>query len=114
MLIENNGVYECGYLDIVCILKNVNTNRYHVAFFEEHPLSGEIKPMKEIKYTGLVSKMHHTGGADTLELALKDLDTLLTKIKVPIENVFKEPLNWDGRIPISYVLPLSNGRLTQK
>lgn len=104
MMMRNvDGTYTCGSLDVLCILHNVNTNRYHAAFFEEHPLPGEVKPVEETEIVRLKSKMHHTGGSDTLDGALEHLKELSEKIIVPEENIWKEPIDWDGEIGITFI-----------
>lgn len=104
-MMMNNGdeTFIAGSLDVLCILHNVNTNRYHAAFFEEHPFPGEIKPVEETDIVRLKSKMHHTGGSDTLDGALEHLKELSEKIIVPEENIKKEPIDWDGEIGITFV-----------
>lgn len=104
MMMDNgNGTYTAGVLDVLCILHNVNTNRYHAAFFEECPFPGEVKPIKEMKVVRLKSKMHHTEGSEALEGALEHLKELSEQIIVPIENIRKEPVDWNGEIGITFV-----------
>lgn len=104
MMINNgNGTFTAGRLDVLCILHNVNTGRYHAAFFEEHPLPGEVKSIEETDIVRLKSKMHHTTGSDTLEGALEHLEELSEQIIVPEENIKKDPIDWDGEIGIVFV-----------
>jgi len=106
MLFEKqNGTFDGGSLDVICILQDINTNRFHAAFFEEHPMPGEIKPIDELTFVRLKSKMHHTGGADTYEGALIHLEELTNKITVPEKNIWKEPVEWDGELGIVWIVP---------
>ena len=90
MLIDNgNETYTVGEADIICILK-LPTNTYHVAFFEEHPLPGQVKPIGELDFLRLKSKMHHTQGSPTLEGAQVHLDEMRGKLIIPDANVLKE------------------------
>lgn len=101
MMMDNgNGTFTAGGLDVLCILHDVNTDKYHAAFFEEKPLPGKVKSIEETDIVRLKSKMHHTGGSDTLDGALEHLKELSEKIIVPGENVFNEPIEWDGTIGI--------------
>ena len=74
----------------------METDRYHAAFFEESPLPGKLKSIEETDVVRLKSKMHHTEGSDTLDGAIKHLDELSKKIIVSEENIWKEPIDWDG------------------
>lgn len=104
MMINNgNDTFTVGGLDVLCILHDVNTDRYHAAFFEEHPLPGEVKSIEETDIVRLKSKMHHTTGSDTLEGALEHLKELSEKIIVPEENIKKDPIDWNGEIGIVFV-----------
>lgn len=99
MLIDNgNNTFTAGGLDMLCILHDVNTDKYHAAFFEESSLPGKIKSIEETDFVRLKSKIHHTSGSDTLDGALIHLKDLSEKIVVPDENVFKQPIEWDGTI----------------
>ena len=104
MMMDNgNGTFTAGGLDVLCILHNINTNRYHAAFFEEHHFPGNVKPVEETDVVRLKSKMHHTGGSDTLDGALEHLKDLSEKIIVPDENIWKEPIEWNGEIGITFI-----------
>jgi hypothetical protein len=90
MMIDNgNGTFTAGEADIICILK-LPTNTYHVAFFEEHPFAGQVKPIKEEPMLRLKSKMHHTKGSLTLEGAQVHLDDMRTKLIVLDSNVIRD------------------------
>ena len=99
---NGNGTFTAGGLDVLCILHDVNTDRYHAAFFEEKPLPGKIKSIEETDIVRLQSKMHHASGSDTLDVALKHLKELSEKIIVPEENIKKEPIDWDGCLGVTF------------
>lgn len=103
MIDKGNGTYAAGLLDVLCILRNVNTGKYHAAFFEEIPVPGKVEPMNETEIVRLRSKMHHTTGSETLDGALDHLKELREKIIVPDENVKKEPIDWNGEIGTTFV-----------
>ena len=106
MMIERaEGKFTGGPLDAHFILHDVTTGRYHVAFFEETPFPGAIPNVEDTKVVRLKSKMHHTSGAATLEEAKRHLDELVQRIELPEENIFREPLDWDGQIPIILIRP---------
>lgn len=105
MLIEKQekGKFIGGPLDVLCILHNINTGRYHAAFFEESPLPGPVPDIKNTKIVRLKSKMHHTEGSDTLEGALEHLKKLSEQIEVSEENIWKEPQDWNGDLGIVWL-----------
>lgn len=99
MLINNgDGTHTGGPLDVWCILHNATqgADTYHPAFFEEKPMPGPRPSVQDTKVVRLKSKMHHTEGFPTLEKALVQLDELAAKFRVPNENVWREPVEWDG------------------
>jgi hypothetical protein len=105
MLVKNgDGTFTGGHLDVWCILHDENTGRYHAAFFEEKPMPGPQPELKDIKIVRLKSKMHHTEGAEDLDGANKHLDEFAAKIKVPDENIQRDPIPWDGIIGIVRVV----------
>ena len=104
MMVKNkDGTYKAGLLDVLCILHNVNTGRYHAAFFEESPIPGDVKTVNETEVVRLKSKMHHTEGSETLEGALEQLKELSEQIIVSEENIRKDPIDWDGEIGITFL-----------
>lgn len=97
MLIKNgDGTLIGGPLDVACILHDETTGLYHAAFFEEKPMPGPRPEVKDTKIVRLMSKMHHTTGAEDLDGANKHLDELMEKIKLPDENIQRDPVPWDG------------------
>lgn len=104
MMIDNgNGTFTAGGLDVLCILHDVNTDKYHAAFFEEKPFPGKAKSIEETDIVRLQSKMHHTSGSDTLNGALEHLKELSEKIIVLKENIKKDPIDWNGEIGITFI-----------
>ena len=67
-MLSNNGdgTYTLGPADVMCIFK-LPTGRHHVAILEESPMPGPPQPLDALSFLRLRSKMHHTGGAETLE-----------------------------------------------
>lgn len=103
MLMPNgDGTYTGGNQDIICILNDVNTGKYHAAFFEESPLPGGNE---EVGFLRLKSKMHHTQGAETIEDAFKHVDDMRQKVHVSDDNVWREPKDWDGTQGLVWVVP---------
>lgn len=90
MLIEKgDGIFVAGEADVLCILK-LSSETFHVAFFEEHPMLGPIKPIKDSEFIRLKSKMHHTSGASTIAEAQEHLKKLREKIEISDNNVVSD------------------------
>ena len=105
MVVRKDGTIDVGPLDVVCILHDVNTGRYHSAFFEEYPLPGPVKPFNEVEIVRLKSKMHHETGSENLEGAFVHLHDLADKLNVYADNVWKDPIGWDGHPGVVITLP---------
>lgn len=106
MLLQNeNNTFETGCLDVICILHDETTDKYHAAFFQEAPMPGGYEVNENLSFVRLKSSMHHTGGSDTLEGALEHVNQLKNKIHVPDKNVWLEPKEWDGQIGIVWIVP---------
>lgn len=106
MLLDNgDGTYMAGPLDVICILQDEDTGRFHAAFFEEHPLPGPVESVEETSTVRLFSRMHHTGGADTLEGAKAHFQQLRNTIQIEDANVSDEPISWDGQLGIVWMFP---------
>lgn len=105
MLIEKgDGTFVGGPLDVVCLLHDQTTGKYHAAFFEEKPFPGPIKPPEKTNPVRLMSKMHHTEGSDDLKVALGHLQELSVKIEVPPENLWIDPYPWNGKQGVVWVI----------
>ena len=90
---EQADVFQAGPADIICILQNTETGRFHPAFFEEHPPPGPIRPIKEMEALRLKSKMHHTIGFESLAEAQENVvEDLRTRILLPDANVCLDPI----------------------
>jgi len=104
MMIQNgDGTFTGGPLDVLCVLHDVTTGKYHPAFFEEAPMPGSVADVQDVKIVRLKSKMHHTGGFINLEEAHKSLDELCAQIRVTPENIWRKPREWGGEIGIVWL-----------
>lgn len=105
MLIANeDGTFTAGPLDVICILKDEKTGRFHPAFFEESPFPGPVDSVDKTDVVRLKSMMHHTAGFATLEDAQQNISKDLgVKIKTPETNVCREPISWDGWTGIVWI-----------
>lgn len=106
MMIQDGDKVIVGPLDIVCVLHDVKTGRFHAAFFEEAPMPGPVGDIADLTVVRLKSKIHHTEGAPTLEEALTQMDeTLLAKMTIADENVVRKAINWDGDLGVVLIVP---------
>lgn len=107
MLIANgDGTYTGGPLDVICVLVDVTTGRFHAAYFEERPMPGPIPGVTDDRPVRLMSKMHHTEGADTWAGALDHAHAMTETITLPTENVMlDEAWPWDGEQATVRILP---------
>jgi hypothetical protein len=105
MIANGDGTYTSGPLDALMILQHESTLRFHVAFFEEHTFPGPIQPVSEVPFVRLISKMHHTEGAATMDEALVQRAEMLEKLQVPAANLFDDPVAWDGHLGVVLILP---------
>ncbi len=103
LIAKGDGTHLVGPADLVCILHDHSTNRYHVAFFEESPLPGPVKPLDQMGFLRLKSKMHHTGGAPTLQEAEQHVVELRKTLDILDSSVLLEPLDWDGQMGLCLI-----------
>ncbi|KKN07678.1 hypothetical protein LCGC14_1064510 [marine sediment metagenome] len=90
MLMEKgDGTFTGGQGDVICILE-LPEGTFHTAFFEEHPMSGQVKPIADEDFLRLKSKMHRTEGSETLEEEQSKLDEMRAKIDIPDSNVIRD------------------------
>lgn len=90
-----NGL-AAGPWDVVAIVQDHGTGRYHSIFMEDRPMPGGNQGKDgKVKFIRLKSKMHHTGGFETLPEAQKSIDDMLEKGSLAID-----PLNLMGLIVI--------------
>lgn len=90
MLIRNaDGTYDGDRFDVIGILKDSSTGRFHACIWLEAPMPGLPDP--DPNAIRLKSKMHHTIGADTFEGAIEHVQELRTKFKVDDTNVWTKP-----------------------
>ena len=78
-----------GPLDLITIVLDAKTKRYHPYFLEWHPLPGQFDAeVKDVTAVRLRSKMHHTAGFETLAEAQDHLRREIEeKIEIDPENV---------------------------
>lgn len=105
MLDNGDRTITAGPLDVICILQDEDTERYHVAFFEEYMFPGEIAPVEEVTCVRLKSKMHHTPGVATIEEAQVELAKLREGITIDDANVSDKPILWNGVIGHIWIYP---------
>lgn len=111
LILKGDGTYDGGPLDVILILGNVHTKKFHVALFEESPFPGPVPDIQNMKVVRLKSKMHHTGGATDWAEAQIQMDDLCAKIALPESNVLRsEVFVWDGELGITL---LSNNWLSE-
>lgn len=102
---KGDGTFMAGPFDVLCILHNRETGRFHPAFFEDHPFPGpRPENPDDIKVIRLMSKMHHTEGATTFEGALVQLAQLVKQIDVLPTNIWLKPKAWDGNTGLVWVV----------
>lgn len=104
MIEDKDGTLMAGPLDVLCILHDQTTGKYHAAFFEEKPFPGPLKSVEKTNPVRLMSRMHHTEGSEDLKVALEHLQDLSTKLKVPPENLWTDPRPWDGQEGIVWLV----------
>ena len=107
MILVGDDYSTGGPLDIWCILHDVTNNTFHPAYFEERPMPGPIKSLDEVESVRLKSKMHHTSGFGTLEEAQEGLKEVSDQLRVNEANIADQPIPWDGRIGMVWILPCS-------
>lgn len=92
-----NGQYACGSFDVLAVLHDQRTGRFHAAVLVEDPPPGEPKPLEQVEVVRLRTRMHHTAGADTLEGACEHLREIHKQIHVLDTNIwFDKVFEWDG------------------
>lgn len=93
MIPRGDGTYDGGFHDVIMILHDAKTGRFHAAFFEEHPWCPDSGGSVRLK-----SKMHHTEGSPTLEGAQEHAKKLAESIHLPPENIWtdKPQEGWDA------------------
>jgi len=105
MLVQrSDGTFTCSIYDVLVILRDSNTGRFHVTFFEWCPFPGELsKDTQQITVIRLRSKMHHTTGASTFLDALVHLADMRKKLDILDECVVTtEFYHWGGE-PCSWI-----------
>ena len=105
MLIKReDGNYDCGPLDVICILHDVEKDSYHAALFLESPMPGPLQSIDETKMVRLKSKFHRTEGADSLEGAQAHVTKLREQFIIEDQNVIDDKaVPWDGELGIVWL-----------
>jgi hypothetical protein len=88
MLIRTDTGHLAGPFDVIGIMKDVSTGRFHACIWEEYPMPGSQPPDTFVR---LKSKMHHTVGAETFEGAVEHVEGMRTKIVIDDANVWIAP-----------------------
>ena len=104
-----------GMLDFICILRSIQTGRFHPCFVEERPMPGPVPDMQDTKFIRAKSKMHHTGGFDTFEEAVAyTRKNMCAKLSLPEDNIaLDHAINWDSD-NVAFVVLLPNWRTCGK
>jgi hypothetical protein len=86
MFIVTDSGWIAGLWDLLAIVRDTSTGRFHVYAFYEAPPPGPYNP--DLEFVRLKSKMHHTTGATTFEEALGHLAETRKKIQIADDNVW--------------------------
>lgn len=106
LTVQSDGTVMAGEADVLCILHNAQTQRWHVAFFEEHPLPSQGgASISELDSLRLKSRFTHTSGGETIDDAREHLADMRTKLIVDDRNVASKALPWDGELGIVWMVP---------
>ena len=85
MLLRTDTGFIAGPFDVIGIMKDTSTHRFHACVWEEKPMPGGQPPDTSVR---LKSKMHHYAGADTFEGAVAHVAELRLKIEIDDANVW--------------------------
>lgn len=92
MYIETATGLLAGPYDVISMVKDTSTGRYHLYMLYESRMPGlEDTDPDQLRVIRLKSKMHHTEGAATYEDALEQLAEMRTLIQIADENVWVKP-----------------------
>jgi hypothetical protein len=75
------------------MLHNTKLNRWHPVLFDESPLPGPPEPGKPVRHK---SKMHHTEGYDSREVAIREGTKKFTDFVPGVRFAWDEDSEWDG------------------
>lgn len=87
--------YITGPYDVLGIMQDVSTGRFHACLWLEAPLPSQHGESDSI--VRLKSKFHHTAGAETFEGALAHVAELRQKIEIEDSNVWTDPSQVVGK-----------------
>lgn len=98
MMQDDKGVLAWGPYDVLIVLRNKCTQRFHAAVLvEAEMITGTPK------FVRLRSKFHYSVGAAKIDLARQQLAGLVDRFHPPANNIATEPFPWDGDWPF-YVI----------
>lgn len=102
MLINmGDGTFTGGPLDVLLVLRNQETGRFHVSFVAEHLPPGPVKDSIETEVVRLRADMTHTAGVSTFEQAQAEIDAMRAKITLRDQNVVRDGFyEWNG-VPLA-------------
>lgn len=89
---QPDGTLKADPFDLLGVVKDTSTGRYHMTLWLEHPLPSQ--GWANENSTGpirLKSKLHHTAGAETFEGALEHLRELRKKLAIDDVCVWDSP-----------------------
>ena len=96
-MLQNQDALTFGPYDVLVVLQNKHTRRFHAAVFIEAPINEPHDSASQI--IRLRSKFHYSMGAANWALAQQQLAALAERFQPPANNVASEPLVWDGEWP---------------
>lgn len=92
MLLKSGTGWLAGPFDVVSIIKNVRTGKFHVYFVCERSIPGQGgKNPSDMPGFALRSQLVDEQGTDTYEAAVEELTKLREKLSISDENVWSKP-----------------------
>ena len=88
---------QVGLLDIITILHHEAENTFHPAIFEERRLPGSSVDEDGVPKVFLVLRYVREEGFPNKEKAETHITELRKKFQIPDQNVFLEPVSWNGK-----------------
>lgn len=86
MIISDGDKHLAGLFDVLGIVQDSVTKKYHLYLWEEKPFPGPYNPNPDI--VRLKSKFHHAEGTDTLEETIERIEALRKNITIEDANVW--------------------------
>jgi hypothetical protein len=85
MIQNEKGGYTLGPYDLLGIMRDTSTGRFHAAVWLENPLPGDYEALSFVR---LKNKFHHTAGSETYEGAVEHVAELRKKFDIADSNVW--------------------------